>query len=88
LIPQVVQTLKSLSSLALLAVSQLRTMRSNFVWRVAPEPRRLDHATALRRGPLLVLAGEVIFAEGAANLLEGRQRLALGMQCLAALPGK
>jgi hypothetical protein len=40
-----------------------------------------------RRG-LLVLAGKIVFAEDAADLLEGRQWLALGMQCLAALPGK
>ena len=51
--PQVVQSLKSLSSEALLAVSQLCTTRSELrrplVRRVAPEPRRLDHAAALRR---------------------------------------
>jgi hypothetical protein len=34
------------------------------------------------------LAGEIILADGTADLLDGRQRLALGMQRLAAPPGK
>jgi hypothetical protein len=43
---------------------------------------------------LLVLAGEIVFADprdkpgDAADLLDGRQWLALGVQCLAALPRK
>ena len=99
-----VQTLKSLSSLALLAVSQLCTTQSRessrFVGRVIPEPYRLDEPAPLRRGHLPVLArdrrnevsGE-LFADprdkpgDAADLLKGRQRLALGVQCLAAPPG-
>src|SRR5271163_401369 len=92
LIPQVVQTLKSLSSLALLAVSQLCTTRSKLVRPlvrgVIPEPRRLDHAAALRCRGLLVLAGEIVFADRAADLLEHLGWLALGMQCLAAPSGK
>ena len=64
------------------------------VGRVASEPRRLDHAAALRRRGLLVLAGEIIFADprdkpgDAADLLEHFRRLALGMQCLAAASDK
>src|SRR5439155_7074386 len=53
------------------------------VRRIAPEPRRLDHAAAQRRGGLLVLAGEIVFADRAAELFEHIRRLALGMQCLA-----
>jgi len=53
LIPQLVQTPKSLISLALLAVSERCAIRSNFsrplVGRVVPEPRRLDHGRAPRR---------------------------------------
>ena len=58
------------------------------VGRVIPEPRRLDHAAALGCRGLLVLAGEIIFAERAADLLEHRRRLALGMQRLARLPAE
>ena len=78
----------SLSSLALwLCPSSARfEFVRPFVWRVTVEPNRLDHTAALRRGGLLVLAGKIVFAERAADLLEGRQWLALGMQCLAALP--
>ena len=86
LIPQQVHTLKSLSLLALLAVSQLCTTRSNLLGRsFAAQLRNLDHAAALRRRRLLVLAGEIIFAERAADLLEHLGRLALGMQGLARL---
>ena len=63
----------SASSLGLLAVSQLRTMRSNapdqvrgrgeFALAVAAQPGRLDHAPAGRRRPLLVLRGEIDLAE-------------------------
>ena len=89
LIPQQVHTLKSLSLLALLAVSQLCTTRSNLLGRsFAAQLRNLDHAAALRRRRLLVLAGEIIFAERAADLLEHRRRLALGMQRLARLPAE
>ena len=38
------------------------------IGRVIPEPRRLDHAAALRCRSLLVLAGEIVFAEGKGNL--------------------
>src|SRR5438132_4917108 len=58
------------------------------VWRVSPEPRRLDHAAALRCGHLLVLAGEIVFADRPADLLEHDGRLALGMQGLARLAAK
>jgi hypothetical protein len=46
----------------------------------------LDHAAALRGRGLLLLAGEIIFADGAADLLEHGERLAFGVQCLAARP--
>jgi len=42
----------------------------------------------LRCGHLLVLAGEIVFANRAADLVEARDRLPLRMQCLAALPGE
>jgi hypothetical protein len=32
------------------------------------------------------LAGKIVFADRAADLLDGRQQLALGVQCLAAPP--
>src|ERR1700736_1938967 len=51
--------------------------------RVSPEPRRFDHAAALRCRHLLVLAGEIIFADRAADLLDHFGRLARGMQDLA-----
>jgi len=61
-----------------------------FVRCVAPEPRRLDHAAAQWRRGLLALAGDPrnevsggLFAQGAADLLEHVERLALGMQGLA-----
>jgi hypothetical protein len=89
--PQLVQTPKSLSSLALLAVSKRCAIRSNFsrplVGRVIPEPRRLDHGRRPAAPRLLVLAGKIVFADRAADLLDGRQQLALGEQCLAAPPG-
>ena len=58
--PQVVHTEKSLSSVALLAVSQLCTTRSKslrpFVLAIALEPFRLDQAaTQGRRGLLIQL---------------------------------
>jgi hypothetical protein len=91
-IPQVVQKLKSLSSVALLAVSQLRAIRSKLSGisprRVMPEPRRLDEAAAQWRRRLLVLAGEIVFADRPADLLEHRRGLALWVQRLAPPPGK
>ena len=91
LIPQLVQTPKSLISLALLAVSRRCAIRSNFsrplVGRVIPEPR-LDHGRRPAAPRLLVLAGKIVFADRATDLLDGRQQLALGVQCLAAPPGK
>src|SRR5208282_3091068 len=51
---------------------------------VMPEPTRLHEAAAQWRGGLLVLAGEIIFADRPADLLEHPGRLARGMQCLAA----
>src|SRR6516162_5614685 len=50
------------------------------VRRVIPEPHRLDEPTALRCRRLLVLAGEIVLADRAADLLEHGERLALGMQ--------
>ena len=57
------------------------------VRRVIPEPHRLDEPTALRCRRLLVLAGEIVLADRAADLLEHGERLALGMQGLAMRPG-
>jgi hypothetical protein len=51
---------------------------------VTPEPGRLDETAAQRGGRLLVLAGEIVFADRAADMLEHRARLALRMQRLAA----
>jgi len=47
----------------------------------------LNHAATLRSRGLLILAGEVIFADRAADLLEHVERLALGVQRRAARPG-
>jgi hypothetical protein len=55
---------------------------------VAPEPVRLDHAAAERRRRLLVLAGEVIFADRAPDPREYRQTLARRVQRLADPPRK
>src|SRR5882762_5323900 len=71
--PQLVHTLKSLSSVALLAVVK---KGGPLIRRVSPEPRRLDHAAALRCGHLLILAGEIVFADRPADLLEHFGRLA------------
>ena len=80
--PQVVHTLKSLSSEALLAVSQLCTTWSNFsgssFCRVILEPRRLDHAAAQWRRRLLVLADKIGLADRAAKLFQHLEQLALG----------
>ena len=53
-----------------------------------PEPRPLDETAAQWRRGLLILAGKVVFADRAADLLKHFGRLALGMQCLAPTPGK
>jgi hypothetical protein len=53
-----------------------------------PEPGRFDQAAAQWRGGLLVLAGEIVFADHMAEVLEHRQRLAGWMQCLAVMPGQ
>src|SRR6266446_11006230 len=58
------------------------------VRRISPEPGRLDHAAALRCRHLLILAGEIVFAQSAADLLEHLGRLALGVQGLARLAAK
>ena len=52
---------------------QLCTIWSNLSDRslVAREPRRLDHAAALGRQHLLVLAGNIIFADRAARMATG-----------------
>jgi hypothetical protein len=44
-----------------------------FVWRVTPEPRRLDEPAALRRGYLL-LAGEIMLADSGVNLGTRRRK--------------
>jgi hypothetical protein len=57
------------------------------ICRVIPEPHYLDELAALRCRGLAVLAGEIVFADRAADLLEHGQRLALGMQGFAARSG-
>ena len=47
--------------------------------RVVLEPGRLDQAAAQWRGGLLVLAGEIVFADRMADLVQGVERLARGM---------
>jgi hypothetical protein len=42
-----------------------------------------DHAPARRRGPLLILASEVRFADRRPDALQRRQRFAVGMQRFA-----
>src|SRR5277367_1065957 len=58
------------------------------VRQVAPEPGRLDEAAAQRGGRLLVLAGKIVFADRAADMLEDGTRLALRVQRLAAAAGE
>ena len=86
LIPQVVHTLKSLSSVALLAVSQLCTTRSKslrpFVLAIALEPFRLDQAATQGRRGLLILASEIVFPDRPADAVESVERLARGVQRL------
>ena len=55
---------------------------------VIAEPRGLDHAAALRRGSLLVLAGKIVFAQGAAELCQDLSWLALGVQDLTRFAAK
>jgi hypothetical protein len=43
------------------------------------EPFFLDHTAAQGRGGLLILTGEIVFADRMADLVEGVERLALGM---------
>jgi hypothetical protein len=75
----------------LVGMSQRCAIRSNFsrplVGHVIPEPRRLDHGRRPAAPRLLVLAGKIVFADRAADLLDGRQRLALGVRCHAAPSG-
>src|SRR5438132_2786836 len=90
--PQVVQTLKSLSSVALLAVSQLCTTRSKRSGR-SVSPYRLNHSALTRppprgAGDCLILASEIVLADRAADVREGGERLARGVQRLALLPGE
>jgi hypothetical protein len=76
---------KSLSSVALLAVSQhdaVETVRP-LVLAIALEPFGLDQAAAQRGGGLLILAGEVVFADGPPDAVEDFERLAAEVQSLA-----
>src|SRR5437868_12344489 len=61
------------------AVEALRAL----VLAIALEPFRLDQAAAQRGGGLLILAGEIVFADRAANAVEGFERLTVGTQGLA-----
>jgi hypothetical protein len=56
--------------------------------RVVPEPGPFDQAAAQWCRGLLVLAGEIIFADHLAQVLEHRERLARRVQCLALMPGQ
>ena len=58
----------------------LHAEREPLALRIAAKPHRLDHAAALWRRCLLVLAGKIIFAQGAADLLEDFGRLPLGLR--------
>src|SRR5689334_5298788 len=62
------------------AVEALR----QFTLAIALEPFRLDQPAAQRGGGLLILAGEVVFADGPPEAVQGFERLAVGMQGLAA----
>src|SRR6516165_2315755 len=48
-----------------------------FALAVALEPFRLDQTTAQRGGRLLILAGEIVFADRAPDAVEHRERLAI-----------
>ena len=85
---QVVQTLKSLSSEAFPALHDLVEFVGKFVRGIIPEPQGLDHAAALRRRRLLVLAGKIVFADRAAQLCQHLSRLALGVQRFARFAAK
>jgi len=43
------------------------------------EPLFLDHTAAQGRGGLLILTGEIVFADRMADLVQGVERLARGM---------
>ena len=59
------------------------------VRRVMAKPHKLDHAAALRHRGLLVLTGEMVFADGPTDTGEGVKRLPVGMQRVApAAPGR
>ena len=64
------------------------TCRGPLGQQVAFEPTRLDHAAAQWRRRLLVLAREIVCADGAAELREHLLWLALGMQDLTRLAAK
>src|SRR5204863_9159374 len=55
---------------------------------VTLEPCFFDHPAAQGCGGLLILAGEIVFADRPADVLAGGERLALGVQCLALPPGE
>ena len=52
-------------------------------WSVGFEPLDFHHASSEGRGLLLVLAGKVVLAYGAAEMFEEDQRFAFGMQSFA-----
>src|SRR6185437_14214580 len=49
---------------------------------------RFDQTAAQRRRGLLILAGEVVFADGAADTIDGVERLAAGMQSFSLTPSE
>src|SRR5438128_3168922 len=51
-----------------------------FVLAIALEPFGLDHPAAQRGRGLLILSGEVVFADRAPDAAEGVERLAVGVQ--------
>jgi hypothetical protein len=61
-------------------------LRGLFSGYIALKPLRFHHAVAKRRRLLSVLAGEVVFSDGAARMFEDRQGLALGVERFSNLP--
>ena len=62
--------------------------RGQFVLAIALEPCRLDQAAAQRSRRLLILTGEIVFADCAPDASEGFERLAVGVQRLALTAGE
>jgi hypothetical protein len=59
-----------------------------FILAIALEPFGFHHAAAQRRRRLLILSGEVVFADGPADVLQDIERLTIAVQRLAQTAGK